>query len=130
MSIGVFNVGTTHSTNQSVFDFVIGTTLPKELGRLFAGLYHGKRAIGKHRSGFMLGYQKGFWHKKEENGTEYDKWQFYADYASQKNAIGGGGFALAYYFNQAISLESGPVWFNDTKLNGRWKWSVQVGIDF
>ena len=129
LSIGIFNIGTTHSTNQSVVDAVIGTTLPKKLGRFFAGLYRGNRALGKHRSGFMVGYQNNICSKKDMAGREYTQWQFSADYASQKNAIGGGGFAITYHFSPDVTIETGPVWFNDTALNGRWKWSVQVGID-
>lgn len=128
-SIGVFNLGTTHDTNQAVVDAVLGTTLPMDLGRFFAGVYTGKRAIGKHRSGWMVGYQKGFCNAKDAKGADYSKWEFNADFASNKNAIGGGGAALTYYFTPSINLETGPVWFNDTRLNGRWKWSLQLGID-
>lgn len=126
IAIGIFNVG----TNQGVIDAVIETCLPGGLGRLFIGLFHGKRALGKQRSGWMVDYQKGFCHKKEEGLPEYDSWQFCADYASGKNSIGGGGFGFAYFFTHAMSIKTGPVWFNDTKLNGRWKWALQLGIDF
>ncbi len=129
LSIGVFNVGTSHNTNQCVGDVVIGTTLPANLGRLFAGGYTAKRAIGKHRSGWMVGYQKPFCSCKDASGADYNRWQFNADFASNKNAIGGGGFAMSYYFTPTISIETGPVWFNDTTRNGRWKWSVQLDID-
>lgn len=128
-SIGIFNVGTSHETNQAVWDAVLGTTLPANLGKLFAGAYTGKRAIGKHRSGWMVGYEKPFYAAKDAAGVDYNKWQFNADFASNKNAIGGGGFALTYYFTPSINIESGPTWFNDTSLNGRWKWAVQVNID-
>ena len=129
LSLGVFNVGTTHATNQEVFDAVVGYNLPQNVGRVYAGLFRGKRALGKHRSGWMAAYEVGFFPSKDEKGKEYSKLWFLTDYASGKNAIGGGGFALLYYFVPSVSLETGPVWFNDTSLNGRWKWSVQLDID-
>jgi hypothetical protein len=128
-SVGVFGIGTTHATNQEVFDAVVGYTLPQHFGRIFAGLFHGKRALGKHRSGWMAAYELDFYPAKDDTGKEYNKWEFLADYASGKNAIGGGGFALLYSFTPTVSLLTGPVWFNDTALNGRWKWSVQLNID-
>jgi hypothetical protein len=119
ISVGFFDLGTAHDTNLGVIDAVIGRTLPWDMGRLFLGLFHGKRALGKHRSGWMAGYEKSF----------CSKWQFLADYSSGKNLNGGGGFAVAYYFTPKISLETGPVWFRDTANNGRWKWSLQLDID-
>lgn len=118
LSIGVFNVGTTRVRNQQVFDAVIGYTLPQSIGQIFAGGYHGKRSLGTKRSGWMVGYQKN-----------YDKWWLAADYASGKNAIGGGGVGIGYFFTPKINILTGPVWFNDIKANGIWKWSVQLGID-
>jgi hypothetical protein len=128
-SVGVFNLGTSHETNQAVLDAVIGHSLPCDLGRLFLGLFHGKRAVGKHRSGWMAGYQKSFYTVKDAEGNDYSKWEFSADYSSGKNLNGGGGFALSYYFTPKINLQSGPVWFTDTHANGRWKWSVQLNVD-
>lgn len=64
-----------------------------------------------------------------EIDTGYDRWVFLADYCSGKNAIGGGGAALAYYFTPSIYIVSGPAFFNDTSINGRWKWSIQVYFD-
>ncbi len=124
LSIGLFNVGTSHKTNQCVSDIVIGKSLPNNLGTFYAGLYTGKRALGKHRSGWMVAYQKPF-----QKVNEYYKWIFNADFSSNKNVLGGGGFALTYYFTPTINLETGPVWFTDTHTNGRWKWSIQLGVD-
>jgi len=53
-----------------------------------------------------------------------------ADYASGKNYIGGGGFGMYHYFTKDISLLTGPVWFNDHAINGQWKWTVQLDINF
>ena len=81
-------------------------------------------------SGGMVGYDYGFWKVKDKEGNEYNKWIFAADYASGKNFIGGGGFGMYHYFNKDISLLTGPVWFNDHVINGGWKWTVQLDINF
>jgi hypothetical protein len=127
-SIGVFDIGTTRATNFSVVDAVIGHTLPQNIGTLYLGVYKGKRALGNRRSGWMVAYQKSFCNCSDAKGTSYAKWQLCADYASGKNAIGGGGFGVTYAFTQAISILTGPVWFTDTRQNGRWKWSLQLDI--
>ena len=67
---------------------------------------------------------------KDAAGNEYNKWTFAADYASGKNFIGGGGFGMYYFFTKDISLLTGPVWFNDHVINGQWKWTVQLDINF
>ena len=66
---------------------------------------------------------------KDKDGNEFNRIVFAADYASGKNAIGGGGFGFYYFFTKDISLLTGPVWFNDTDVNGRWKWTVQLDIN-
>ena len=77
----------------------------------------------------MLSFERPFWKTKDQSGTAYSKWAFLADYASGKNTIGGGGVAIKYYVTPRCSLLTGPVWFNDRTLNGKWKWSVQVDLD-
>jgi len=59
-----------------------------------------------------------------------DKIVFAADYASGDNAIGGGGAGLYYYFSKNVDLLVGPVWFNDSGINGKTKWTVQLDINF
>jgi len=81
-------------------------------------------------SGGMVGYDYGFWKVKDKEGNEYSKWVFAADYASGKNFIGGGGFGMYHYFTKDISLLTGPVWFNDHVINGGWKWTTQLDINF
>ncbi len=98
-SVGIFNVGTSKRTNQAVINAILGTTLPAGLGKFYAGIYRGKRALGKHRSGFMVGYEKALLTVQDDKGRDYVKWYFYADFASNKNAIGGGGFGFTYYIN-------------------------------
>ena len=129
-SVGIFDLGTSRKTNLCVVDAIIGHTLPGDLGKAYFGLFRGKRALGKHRSGWMAAYTKSFYKAKETDGTDYDKWEFLADYSSGKNLNGGGGFGLSYYFTSKVYLETGPVWFRDTKANGRWKWSAQLYADF
>jgi hypothetical protein len=36
---------------------------------------------------------------------------------------------LYYYFTKNIDLLTGPVWFNDEGINGKWKWTVQLDIN-
>jgi hypothetical protein len=81
-------------------------------------------------SGGMVGYDYAVWKVKDAAGNEYNKWTLAADYASGKNFIGGYGVGVAHSFTKDISLLSGPVWFNDHVINGGWKWSVQLDINF
>lgn len=136
LNLGIFNAGTQEDvTNFNIVDFIAGKTLPWKLGRLFAGYYVGnnntlKSAGGeKENDGFMVGYDLGFSPATDDKG-EYNKWVFAADYASGKNAIGGGGVGMYYYFTRNIDLLTGPVWFNDQSLNGNWKWTVQLDVNF
>lgn len=134
--VGFFNAGTRYHghnrTNQNIVDLIIGKTLPDSIGggRLFIGAFSGSRAIGRTRKGFMAAFQKSFCPAKYCDDRDYFRWMFCADYASGKNTIGGGGFAIAYYFTPDISILSGPVWFNSEEINGSWKWSVQIDISF
>jgi hypothetical protein len=84
----------------------------------------------RQNSGGMVGYDYGFWKVKDKEGNEYNKWMFAADYASGKNFIGGGGFGIYHFFTKDIDLLTGPVWFNDHVINGGWKWTVQLDINF
>ena len=56
------------------------------------------------------------------------------DWASGKNAFGGGGVGAALYFTPAIALLTGPVWFNDSTLmkaayGADFMWSFQLDVD-
>jgi hypothetical protein len=72
----------------------------------------------------MVAYDRGLVAAKDFNRVVIA-----ADYASGNNAIGGGGVALYYYLTSTISLEGGPVWFNEQGLNGADKWSLQLDIN-
>ena len=137
-SVGMFNIGTrtnaVHSinnTNQDIVNFVFGKTLPGSLGggKLYMGGFSGCRAMGKCRGGFMMGYQRSLMLAFDSEGYPYDKWALYADWASGKNRIGGGGIGVGYYFTPSVYIKTGPVWFNTTKYNGRWKWAFQFFCD-
>ena len=135
LQVGIFNVGTKDKvTNQNIVFGVVGKTIPV-LGRVTAGPYIGNAAVlrsssGKtENAGFMVAYDRGFLPTKDSAGNEYSKVVLAGDYASGKNAIGGGGVGLYYYFTKDIDLLTGPVWFNDKGLNGTWKWTTQIDIN-
>ena len=133
---GFFNAGTRYHgknpTNQNIFDTIMGKTLPDWLGggRVCLGGFSGNRSMGKNRQGFMASYQRAFSSATYCDGRDYFKWVLCADYASGKNTIGGGGVGIYYYFTPDISILTGPVWFNSAKINGNWKWSVQLDFGF
>lgn len=133
LSVGIYNVGTRTGgpkrTNQNIIDVVLGKSLP-ELGTVYLGGFSGSHAMGKNHGGVMVGYSYAFCKRKYVcDGREYNKWAVLADYASGKNTIGGGGIACSYYFTPDAFVTTGPVWFNSAKINGRWKWSLQLYVD-
>lgn len=135
LQLGIFNVGTKNNvTNQNIVFGVIGKTIPG-IGRISAGPYIGNKKVlidkngDKENTGIMVAFDRGFMPVKDKNGNEYNKLVFAADYASGKNAIGGGGVGLYYYFTKDISLLTGPVWFNEEAINGKWKWTIQLDIN-
>lgn len=139
VNLGIFNVGTQTSkdkvrTDQDIAYLMFGKTIPG-VGRLFAGPYVGNAAVLKDSKGdtdnygFMVGFDRGFLPVKDKAGNEFNRLVVAADYASGKNAIGGGGVGLYYYFTKNIDLLTGPVWFNDQGINGGWKWTMQLDIN-
>jgi hypothetical protein len=135
LSLGVFNVGTESGvTNQNVVHAMVGKTVPR-LGRLFGGGYIGNEDVllnadgDAEESGFMVAFDRGFAPVTDAGGTTYNRLVLAGDYASGKNAIGGGGVGLYYYFASSVSLLTGPVWFNETAINGEWKWTVQLDVN-
>jgi hypothetical protein len=138
LEIGVFNVGTKRSgpsrTDFDVAYLVIGKSIPG-LGRISVGPYVGNHAAlvsstGKaENTGYMVAFDHAFVPTKDKEGNEFSRLVVAADYASGKNAIGGAGIGLYYYFTKAISLLSGPVFFNDQGINGKWKFSTQLDIN-
>lgn len=136
LQIGIFNVGTKKNvTDQDIVYGVIGKTIPG-VGRLSAGPYIGNSKVlinangEKENTGWMVAFDHGFMSAKDAAGNEYNKWVFAADYASGKNALGGGGFGVYYFFTKDISLLTGPVWFNEKAINGAMKVTTQLDINF
>lgn len=141
IAVGIFNVGfQPQVTNMDIADLIVGKTIGA-LGRIHVGAYWGNAgsalmhqggdlANGNENYGWMVAYDRGMLPIKDAAGNEYNRLVIAADYASGKNFIGGGGVGGAYYFTKDISLLTGPVWFNDTTINGQWKWSTQLDINF
>lgn len=139
LQLGIFNVGTQTDknkvrTDQDIVYVLAGKSIPW-LARFTAGYYAGNAAVLKNSKGetanhgFMVAFDKGFLSTKDAAGNEYSRVVLAGDYASGKNAIGGGGVGLYYYFTKDIDLLTGPVWFNDSGVNGQWKWTVQLDIN-
>jgi len=133
VSLGFFNAGTrTHTANrtdQNVLGLAFGKSFNKT-SQLYWGGFTGSRAMGKNHSGFWFGFKHSFCPAKDCHDTDYYKWVLVGDYASGRNTIGGGGIGVYYYFTPEISLITGPILFNDYKLNGRWKWTIQFYYEF
>jgi len=136
LEIGVFNVGTKKNvTDQAVGYLVTGRSLPNGLGRLHLSGYWGNAAVLRssdgdlQNTGFMAGYDRGFIPVASPDG-DFSRLVLAGDYASGNNAIGGGGVGMYVYLTRKISLLFGPVWFNDEGLNGDWKWSTQLDLNF
>ena len=136
LEAGIFNVGTRKGvTDQNIGYLVTGRSLPGSLGRLHLGAYLGNANTLRgsdgalQNTGVMAAYDFGFWQKKSTAG-DYNRLVLAGDFASGRNAIGGGGAGLYYYFTKNIDILTGPVWFNDPGLNGDWKWTTQLDINF
>ena len=129
LQVGVFNAGVKKdATDMNAIDAVTGMTLPMGLGRVHLGGYTGKKELlvgsdGKTaQAGFM-----GAWDLSllpVADGS-YSRLGLCADCMSGKNVLGGGGPGAAWYFSKNASILTGPVWFNDRELNGKWKWTMQ-----
>ena len=135
LQAGIFNVGTKKDvTNQNIVYAVVGKSLAG-LGRLSVGPYVGNGRVlrdsagEEKKSGVMAAFDRGFAPTRDKEGSEYNRVVLAADYASGKNALGGGGLGLYYYFRSNISLLVGPVFFNEEGVNGRWKWTIQLDIN-
>jgi hypothetical protein len=135
LQVGFVNLGTeTDVTNQNIVYLVVGKTIP-EVGRITAGPYVVNDKVlrdsngNEENEGFMIAFDRGFMPHKDASGNEFNRFVFAADYASGNNALGAGGFGLSTYFTKDISLLTGPVWFNDEGVNGKWKWTIQLDIN-
>jgi hypothetical protein len=134
-SISMFDFGTRYHgedrTNFNILGFVVGKSFSVyQPVTIFTGGFVGNRIMGQNRGGFWVGLQTYFCPAVDCCGVEYHKWELIADYASGKNVLGGGGVGVGYYLNPHVVIETGPTFFNTRKYNGRWKWSVQIHIQF
>lgn len=134
LQVGIVNAGTkSDATDYNIVYGVIGKTIPN-VGRLSVGPYVGNSKLlvnaqgEKENDGFMVGFDRGFMPVKDADG-EFNRLVFAADYASGDNALGGGGAGIYYYFTRNIALLTGPVWFNEEAINGKWKWTIQLDIN-
>jgi hypothetical protein len=135
LQVGIINAGTKQDvTDYNIVYGVIGKTIPN-VGRLSVGPYVGNSKLlvnaegKKENDGFMVAFDRGFMPVKDAEGNEFNRLVFAADWASGDNALGGGGAGLYYYFTPRISLLTGPVWFNEETINGKWKWTIQLDIN-
>jgi len=129
LQAGIFNAGTKKDvTDMNAVDVVTGLTLPAGLGRIHLGGYTGKKELlagsdGKSaEAGFMAAWDLSL--LPVADGS-YNRLGLCADWMSGKNILGGGGPGVAWYFSKNASILTGPVWFNDEGLNGKWKWTMQ-----
>ncbi len=127
VALGLFNVGTKRDvTNQNIFHLMVGKTIPG-VGRLTVSGYVGNRKVLKSSRGDT---QATGWMAAWDKWIKPGKIMLAADYASGKNAIGGGGAGVYFFFNKDTSLLVGPVWFNDEGINGKMKWTTQMDVNF
>lgn len=130
IAAGIFNVGTEKDvTDYNIAYAAIGKTLPF-IGRLFVGGYRGTKTLGGETNrGITLAWDRAFFPAKSAGGADYNRLTLCADWASGKNYYGAGGPGVAWYFTESICILTGPVFFNDESLNGKWKWTTQLDIN-
>jgi hypothetical protein len=139
--VGYFAGGFAHHNvpgNLTALDIFYGNVSKtiSSIGRFSFGGYAGNpRTLvnkygNKDNKGWMVAFDRGFLPVKGKEGKdEYNRLVLAADYASGNNANGAGGVGAAYYFTKDISLLTGPVWFNEPAILGKWKWTVQLDIN-
>ena len=127
IAAGMWNIGTKSDvTDYNIFHAMVGKSIP-QVGRIHVGAYSGNKDLlisskrEEDATGFMIGWDR--WLVK-------DKFMLAADYASGDNAIGAGGFGLYWFFAPNASMLMGPVFFNDDGINGEWKWTTQLDVNF
>ncbi len=130
VQLGFFNFGSKRgaiNNQQDIVYLTFGKSLPDGRTRLAASYYYGNPASLKNGRGDVenTGYMAAF-----DYQLVAGKWVLAGDYASGKNAIGGGGVGVYYFFTKDVSLLAGPVWFNDSSINGKTKLTMQLDINF
>jgi hypothetical protein len=148
LSVGAMNVGLTKNLNDyNIAYVVLGKTIGA-YGQIGLGAYQGNKnllvkfasdgaggvvAEKKANSGLMASYAS----PKFPVGTIGVKdVSFGVDYMSGSSAFGAGAAAATLYFNDSVSLLTGPVIFNDKysatggATNLLWTVQLDVDIDF
>jgi hypothetical protein len=135
VALGVFNIGTKRDvTNQNVVCLTLGKAVTR-FGRLSAGPYVGNRRVlvdpagRRANSGFMAAFDRGVLAVRGPGDESFNRLVLAADYASGRNALGGGALGLYYFFHSDVSLLVGPVWFREEAFNGKGKWTIQLDVN-
>lgn len=136
ISAGMYNLGF-HSgvTNYDVFHLMFQKSLPVG-GYISAGLYHGmSEALFTNSDGHVVktGAMVGWSSPDIKVGLKgLQKITVIADVQTGKNALGGGGAGVTFYFNDYVSLIVGPVFYVDKHLQpggASHLWTTQLDID-
>jgi len=137
VAVGIFGVG----TKSDVTDyFALHAMVQKNLpwgGYVAVGGYYGAGSAtvwtsstgDVNRAGFMGGIASP---DINVNLPGLKKLILVADVQTGKNVFGAGGPVIYVYFNDAIDLLTGPVFFFDQDLqpgHSSWMWTLQLDID-
>jgi len=136
LAVGIFGVGTADATEYNIIYGQIQKNLPWG-GFISAGGYYGagKEALwtgsdgNVNRAGFIGGLASP---DIVVNLPGLKKIVFIGDVQTGKNAFGAGGVGITLYFNDAIDLITGPVFFFDSDIQpGKSSvlWTMQLDVD-
>lgn len=143
LSVGVMNVGFTKDLNDYDIGYaVLGKTLGA-YGQVGVGAYTGNdkllvdlpsptsgAAVKKAETGFMASYASPKLHVDTVGLKDISVG---VDYMSGNSAFGAFGAAATFYFNDAVSLLTGPILFNNkySATGGvtSFLWTVQLDVD-
>jgi hypothetical protein len=142
LSVGGMNLGLTKNYNDfNIVYAVLGKTLGA-YGQIGVGYYQGNDklllkipanpadATKKAANGFMASYASP---KYSVGSVGLKDISVGVDYMSGDSAFGAGAAAVTFYFNDAVSLLTGPVIFNNkysaTGGATNFLWTVQLDVD-
>ena len=80
--------------------------------------------------GITVAWDRSFLPAKGAGGADYTRLTLCADLATGDNAYGGGGPGVSWNFNENICVLAGPIFFTDQAINGKWKISTQLDVNF
>jgi hypothetical protein len=138
LSLGIANAGFKKDVSDyDLLHLTIGKTTP--LGLVGVGGYYGAGSSllwsgsdgTVRRSGFMASWVSP---DVNVNLPGLQKVVLLADVATGKNWLGGVGGGIGLYFNSAIDVLTGPVYFFDKNAyrapyGTDWMWTVQLDVD-